>query len=241
MPTGISISSGGSITTNNAVYVAANGVDATGARNNLAKPFLTLEAAKTVALSGDTIYVYPGTYTITTTETNGVAKDGVNYVFSPGCIINKSSAGDMFNDNGFSLPCNVFAYGSSFSKTTSVGVIYKQYLPNAIFEATTVTNTISHCFVTYRGEVHFKVDYATSTAGVVLGMAQSNGYNPNRVRVDMVTWRSTAANVIGGFSWWYYTDLIVNGSIMESTAANAVDSVEGANCVFNVVKILGTS
>ena len=241
MPTGISISSGGSITTNNAVYVAANGVDATGARNNLAKPFLTLEAAKAVAVSGDTIYVYPGTYTITTTETSGVAKSGVNYVFAPGCIINKSSAGDMFNDNGFALPCNVFGYGSAFSKTGSVGVIYKQYIANAIFEATTVTNTISHCFVTDRGEVHFKVDYATSTAGVVLGMAQSNSYATNRVRVDMVTWRSTAANVIGGFSWWYYTDLIVNGSVMESTAANAVDSTQLATCVFNVVKILGTS
>lgn len=241
MPTGISISSGGSITTNNAVYVAANGVDATGARNNLAKPFLTLEAAKAVALSGDTIYVYPGTYTITTTETNGVAKSGVNYVFAPGCIINKSSAGDMFNDNGFALPCNVFGYGSAFSKTGSSGVIYRQYIANAIFQATTVTNTISHCFVTYRGEVHFTVDYATSTAGVVLGMAQSNGYATNRVKVDMVTWRSTASVVIGGFSWWYYTDLIVNGSVMESTAANAVDSTQLATCVFNVVKILGTS
>ena len=241
MPTGISISSGGSITTNNAVYVAANGVDATGARNNLAKPFLTLEAAKAVAVSGDTIYVYPGTYTITTTDSNGIAKSGVNYVFAPGCIINKSSAGDMFNDNGFALPCNVFAYGSTFSKTGSSGAIYRQLIPNAIFEATTVTNTTTHCFVTYRGEVHFKVDYATSTAGAVLCMAQQNSYATNRIRVDMVTWRSTANNVIGGFTWWYYTDLVVNGSVMESTAANAVDYVEAANCVFNVVKILGTN
>ena len=225
----------------NTIYVSTNGSDTLGERNNLAKPFSTLEAAVSAASSGDTIYVYPGTYTITTTATNGIAKSGVNFVFAPGCIINKSSAGDMFNDNGFTLPCNVFAYGSTFSKTGSAGKIYKQYLPNAIFEATTVTNTTSDCFVTYRGDVHFRVDYATSTGGVVLGMAQSNSYSVNKIKIDMIYWKSTAGNVLGGYSWWYYTELTVNGVMMESTAANAVDSMESANGVFNVTKILGTS
>ena len=57
------------------LYVdSVNGNDSTGSRQT-ANPFLTLAAAKTAAVSGDTIVVYPGTYTIATT----MLKNGVNW------------------------------------------------------------------------------------------------------------------------------------------------------------------
>lgn len=64
-------SSGGTITTQNVVYVAKNWNDSTWLRNRLDKPFLTIQAAINAAqgwnLSSlwDLIYIYPGVYTET--------------------------------------------------------------------------------------------------------------------------------------------------------------------------------
>jgi hypothetical protein len=46
----------------NTVYVAKNGIDATGQRNNPQRPFLTLQAAVNAASSGDLISIAPGTW-----------------------------------------------------------------------------------------------------------------------------------------------------------------------------------
>lgn len=45
-------------------------------------PYFTLAAAKAAAVSGDTIFVYPGTY-----EENDLLKDGVNWHFYAGAIV----------------------------------------------------------------------------------------------------------------------------------------------------------
>lgn len=69
----------GSSLTGNTVWVdAVYGNDATGARGDGGKPFLTVEAAIAVALSGDVVTVRPGTYNVATTLTlpTGVAMRG---------------------------------------------------------------------------------------------------------------------------------------------------------------------
>lgn len=53
------------------VWVSKNGVNAQGQRNNLSKPFLTVQAAINAAQSGDAIMIMPGTYT----ESVGINKD----------------------------------------------------------------------------------------------------------------------------------------------------------------------
>lgn len=78
----VTISGIGIITVNNTVFVMKNGSDATGTRQRLDLPFLTLSAAQTAAQSGDTIIVYPGTYT-----SNGLGKNGVNWYFYLGANI----------------------------------------------------------------------------------------------------------------------------------------------------------
>jgi len=72
------------------VYVDASyGSDSSGTRGNASAPFKSIPAAKAAALSGDTIYVYPGLYT---SQTN-LLKAGVNYWFYPGAILTNSMAG----------------------------------------------------------------------------------------------------------------------------------------------------
>lgn len=48
----------------NMLFVSENGNDATGLRTRLDKPFLTISAAMNAATVNDTVYVFPGNYTI---------------------------------------------------------------------------------------------------------------------------------------------------------------------------------
>ena len=105
------------------LFVDPNGNDSTATKGDILRPYLTLEAAKSASTSGDTIYVFPGTYTVTTTATEGLAKDGIAYYFSPDTIINKATAGDIFRANGFIYGFNVYGYGN-FNKTTNTGSIF---------------------------------------------------------------------------------------------------------------------
>lgn len=76
----------------NTVFVdAINGDDATGARGQLAKPFLTLTAAVAAATDGDTIYVWPGTYSDSQLSFNG------NFYFEDGAIVTSGDDNPMFN------------------------------------------------------------------------------------------------------------------------------------------------
>ncbi len=230
---------GVTLNTGKTIYVATTGNDSTGAVGNISKPYLTLESASLAATSGDTIIVFPGSYTVTTTATNGIAKDGVNYFFHPGTTVSKSSSGHIFYDTGFTLPCNVFGYGS-FSKTTSTGKIYFNTVGNAIFEALSVTSSIDHCFQTNIGSIKFKVDYATSTAGAVLYMNQGMS-GANNINIDMIHWKSTATSTITG-DWWYYTALHIKGNRLESTAEYALYKYNAGNRIkLDVDLILGVT
>ncbi len=73
-----------------------NGSDSTGAAGSLGYPFLTLGAAKTAASSGDTVRVYPGTY-----SERDLLKNGVNWDFLPGANVSYagSANGGIFDDS----------------------------------------------------------------------------------------------------------------------------------------------
>jgi len=72
----------------NFVFVNPLGNDGTGAREDFHLPFLTLNAAKTAAQAGDTIYVYGGTYN----EANPLFKTGVKWHFVGQPILNLSAS-----------------------------------------------------------------------------------------------------------------------------------------------------
>jgi hypothetical protein len=77
------------------LFVSETGDDSTGTRGDINKPFRNLYGAKSASTSGDTVYVFPGTWTYDNTATAGkpyddnvetlvnLWKDGVNYYFSP--------------------------------------------------------------------------------------------------------------------------------------------------------------
>ncbi len=72
------ITNGNVVNIANTVFVAKSGNDATGARQRMDLPFLTIYAAQRAAFTGDVIVVYPGTYE----ETNPLSlAKSVNYHF----------------------------------------------------------------------------------------------------------------------------------------------------------------
>ena len=105
------------VRTGNLVWVdAANGNDGTGQLGRLQLPFLTLTAAKAAAVSGDTIVVLPGTYS----EKN-LVKNGVNWHFFNGAIVNYSGAvgGGIFDTNTVGSACTFVVSGNGVLKVTS--------------------------------------------------------------------------------------------------------------------------
>ena len=86
---GITILGAGNVSTysntGNILYVATTGSDTFPDTTRISRlgsinvPFLTLEAAKAVAVSGDVIYVFAGDYN----PVSNIAKDGIKYYFEP--------------------------------------------------------------------------------------------------------------------------------------------------------------
>lgn len=107
----------GAFAVGNSVFVDVDGSDSTGTRERSDKPFLTLAAARTAATSGDTIFVRPGNYSVTT----NLLKNGVNWEFSPGATVTKTDTGNagLFDDssNGANEPvtCVIGGNGSFYT------------------------------------------------------------------------------------------------------------------------------
>lgn len=203
--------------------------------------YSTIEAAVTAATSGDLIVVYPGSYTISTTATNGIAKSGVDFYFHSGASVTKTTSGHIFSDNGFTNNSNVYGYGT-FTKTTNTGNIYYNTLPNAVFEGLNCTSSIDNIFYTTRAKMRFKVDYATASAGRVLFMYNGNGYTDSLIDINMIYWKSTSSQAIGSSTWWYYTKMRITGEILESTASYAISQYNGGVTLhLNIGQILGVT
>lgn len=107
---------GGGSTCGNCVFVDVDGSDTTGARERFDKPFLTLEAARTAAQAGDTIYVRSGSYTVTAS----LAKAGVHWHFAPGTSVTKSNNANVaiWDDNNTAMSFSVTGH-CDFTRTTS--------------------------------------------------------------------------------------------------------------------------
>ena len=73
------------------LVVSPLGNDATAVPYDMQRHYSTIEGARAIAKAGDTIVVYAGLYTPTTT----LEKDGVNYFFFEGAVVQK--AGTLFN------------------------------------------------------------------------------------------------------------------------------------------------
>lgn len=214
----------GLLLTTNIIYVSRSGNDATGARHDLGKPFLTVEAAVSVAQSGDLIKVLPGTYSVA----SNIAKDGISYYLEPGAVVIKTTSGDIFDTTGFTTGFDVFGYGE-FRKTTNSGYVCR-FCSNLAytFQARRVTSTVSHIFVLEASAaINFDVEYATASGGACL-----SNYSSSSIKIKAHTWTSSYTSVILGY-WWLYSSLTIDAVTFSSSAAVTIIYMN-TSCILNL-------
>ncbi|AYV83886.1 MAG: hypothetical protein Hyperionvirus13_29 [Hyperionvirus sp.] len=120
---------------NQSVFVDALFGFAVGEKYNEAVPFKTIEAALVVALPGDTIYIQPGNYVITSTV---FLKNNINWYLTQGAIISGLVSGPIFTTPGSLVISSIQGYGAFISTT---GILAATAGAQIIFQAQTVTNS----------------------------------------------------------------------------------------------------
>lgn len=184
-----------------------NGVDSTGARGTWAKPFKLLAAAQAAASSGDTIVVYPGSYTITAT----LGKNGVNWLLYPGVTITQSTADQsIFGDGGSALTYKVDGFGDlvlsgdGSSDSTDSGCLKVSHASSDIsFRCRKMTvsrsnglSNFSNGIIQANGTMRASVDFIDASGAGSYGLWWTNG--KGYVEFREITAGSSAAGSIGG-------------------------------------------
>lgn len=134
------------------LFVDPNGNDATAVKGNMNKPYLNLYAAKSAATSGDTIYVFPGTWTYDNRNSVGnpfngqidnlvnLWKDGVSYFFSPRSKVvffNQTITGEsmyLFKPLGVNTTCIVngsLEFSGASVGTSAANGLVQYFVPNS--------------------------------------------------------------------------------------------------------------
>ena len=123
------------------LFVSPSGDNSTAVVGDMSKPFATILGATGSANPGDTIIVYPGKYI----ENNNLYKDGVNYHFIDGAIVESTSPVEpMWGGGGgaansieyFSSPVSITGHGEfiNTSNTARTGTIFYLGAPSGIIE-----------------------------------------------------------------------------------------------------------
>lgn len=147
----------------NTLFVHKGGVDATAVVGRLDRAYLTITAAQTAASSGDTIIIYPGTYTDTL-----LGKAGINYHFLNGAILSTDTANAFRNAGSLSYTVT----GDGEFVTTSGIVLSSTSAGTISFTAKKITTESTACLVNSTTIVYLKVkDSITGSACSVLGSA----------------------------------------------------------------------
>lgn len=216
--------------TGNTLYVSKSGSDTDTTRighiGNIMKPFLTIEAAVTAAVPGDTIYVFYGTYAITTTATNGIAKDGVIFRFEDSTSLTKTSIGDVFNDTGFTVGCNI--YGKvNITKTTGAGhiIYFAQNLNYTIEYGYLVNSAVGTCIsLKYTGAgtniVSIKGISAVASAGICYDVQNVGFFNIDfGVLMKSTSTYAWQSRIVNGAGVWDINKGMLKGEQLITTAA----------------------
>ncbi len=229
-------------TTDALVHVMPSGSDATGQRADISKPFLTLEAARDASLIGDTIIVYPGTYTVTTTDANGLSKVGVHFYFYPGCTVSKATAGPMFSNVGLAQASNV--YGKAVFSISGTGTTFIAEFGNALehtFEATSCTS-IAPCVGTFMMRnntvVTMNVDTVTSSSHI---FAEYNHGTllivGTRLKINGKNWTANGG-IINGAYYMEDMDILINANILRSQTTTLFFGLSQGTLTINADRIL---
>ena len=163
------------------LFVATTGDDSTGTKGDIHKPFRNLYAAKSASTSGDTVYVFPGTWTYDNRNSAGnpyngqvdelvnLWKDGVSYYFSPNSKVifyNTTVTGEviyLFSPTSVNTTCNVMGYlefeGHSEGVNTDGG--------HSVYYWQSDTPTGNTGTVIFNSETKSLISYASSLLRVI--------------------------------------------------------------------------
>lgn len=199
------------------IFVSSTGSDLTGVRYNLSQPFKTITAALTGATTGDTIFVFAGTYTET-----GLFKDGVNYYFANGAIISPTGTtsiftvtnpGKDFSVDGF-LTINSAQNGCAFDiRNNSNNINY--YLK---FKSITMTNVTG--FDTFGGAGNT----ARTAVRFITEQGNANVFGDIKITSTLNTQNSGGLAMVADNVNLYY-----NGNITMTSTSNAYFSFTSAS------------
>ena len=173
------------VLTGNVLYVDdVNGNDGTAVSGDLNKPYLTLLAAQTAAVAGDTIVVYPGSYT-----SDPLGKRGVNWYFMPEAVVNFTTTGwtvaldllpqsfSVYGQGEFNATANAF----SFSFPGEYSIACKSMTGASSFCSSSVVVNVSCDTMSFSSGMAFNGGTSTincpsitpgATTGISLGNAE---------------------------------------------------------------------
>jgi hypothetical protein len=123
------------------IFVSADyGSDITGTAYRFDLMFRTLTAAQSVAVDGDTIIVYPGTY-----DDGNLGADGVNWYFYIGAIVSPKSF-MVFKDGGFKQRYIVDGMGEFYSTAMIINLTnIDSYVTFNCLSMTSITYDTTGC------------------------------------------------------------------------------------------------
>lgn len=98
-------------------------------------PFSSIAEARDTAVAGDTIVIYPGTYS----NPGNLFKDGVNYYFMPGAEVNSANS-QIFSPSAPNETCNVYGHGVFYQTSggASAYILLDQAGCSGVFEAKSI-------------------------------------------------------------------------------------------------------
>lgn len=234
----ISESSAGAISqidTGDTLWVdAVFGDDATAQRQRQDLPFLTTEAARDAATTGDTIYVRPGSYTVT----SSLAKNGVNWNFQPGASVTRSdyTQTGIWDDGGAAMSF-VVAGSGDFVRTNDgqsdedliLSVVNVENASsvihitcNSIYLDDQLEESEGHAVNVLNGELHLRAVTITGIGNISAGVFVACWWENGAMFID--------ADRISGLIYGVYTnvdvaptgDMYIRADEIEAVLGNAL-------------------
>lgn len=177
------------VNTQNTLWLSLSGNDSTASRGKMNRPFSTPAGAFAAATAGDTVIVFPGTYTVTST----LLKNGLSWFLYPGVVFTHSistSGRAMFDDLGTSATATIAGYGTFSSTSSNKPIINLTALSTLSFEGKAISTSASTCV--YVGQCT-KLDLKLKTLSATDGYALSLSTGASNIQVDDITHNSSSA------------------------------------------------
>jgi hypothetical protein len=230
--------SGGSsnVIVNKTIYVMDNGDNETADNYDLSKPYHTLNEARDVAVSGDTIVVYPGSYLATL----NLAKDNVKWHFSAGASVTYLQTEYLFDTVGFESDTSITGNGSFYSPNGGIINHQTNSLLFEFYECIGVAENLINLTCIPSKNIHVKGTHQvreesdeTNFLNKAIRLYPSEGYMLAKIDIPKVYSHDSIAFYIVGEAEESDSVLVIcsdlNGRIMTNTGTWIIDTKNESN------------